>query len=352
MTPMVFESTLCIGSRRFAAFSHPCARIFQRRIANTNEPFREASSFRRTLTSSSTSWSHENPLGLPRSKQTPPNLVQRMQRNLPTKRALPNVKKIIAVSSAKGGVGKSTIAANLALAFARRGLSTGLLDTDIFGPSVPTLFGTRDVDGPELTEDNKMRPISAWGVSTMSMGYLIGKRDSGETPVAWRGLMVTKALQQLLYDVSWGPTDVLVMDLPPGTGDTQLSLAQQIVIDGAVLVTTPQSLAVVDTLRGLSFFEKTHVPVLGVVRNMSTFVCPCCGEQTDVFGGRGEMQTEISKAGTSIIADIPLTKGVCSDADEGKPTVVARPDSAESQVYMTLAESIAASAGVENRTTP
>ena len=266
-----------------------------------------------------------------------------MSRNLPQKRPIPSVRKVIAVSSAKGGVGKSTIAANLALAFARRGLSTGLLDTDVFGPSVPTLFGTQDAGAPDLTETNRMVPVRAWGVKTMSMGYLLGE---GEAPVAWRGLMVTKALQQLVWDVEWGVTDVLVLDLPPGTGDVQLSLAQQVVIDGAVLVTTPQRLAVTDMLRGLAFFGKTDVRVLGVVRNMSAFVCPCCGEKMDVFGGRGEMEREMAKAGAHIVADVPLSRDICGDADAGKPTVVGSPESPEAKVYRELAERVAQDVGI------
>ena len=301
----------------------------------------------RAVHTSPSAHSHGNPLGLPRSKPTPPNLQARMTRNLPQKQPIRNVRKIVAVSSAKGGVGKSTIAANLALALARRGLNTGILDTDIFGPSIPTLFGLRDAEPPALTEERRMLPLSSWGVKTMSMGYLIGGGDKRQdAPVAWRGLMVTKALQQLLYDVEWGPTDVLVLDLPPGTGDIQLSLAQQLVIDGAVLVTTPQVLAVTDTMRGLSFFGKTDVRVLGVVRNMSAFLCPCCGEKTDIFGGHGQLQHEVSQAGTSIIADVPLRRGVCEDADAGRPTIVARPDSGESKVYTDLAARVAHDVGL------
>lgn len=289
--------------------------------------------------------SHSNPLGLPTSHPPSPNLTARMSRNLPQKRPLPNVRKILAISSAKGGVGKSTIAANLALALARRGLATGLLDTDIYGPSVPTLFGTQGAE-PELTSDGKMRPVRALGVDTMSMGYLIGQQEGGETPVAWRGLMVTKAIQQLLFSVAWGPTDALVLDLPPGTGDVQLSLAQTVAIDGAVLVTTPQGLAVSDTLRGLRFFEKTGVRVLGVVRNMSVFVCPGCGERTDVFGGRGEMEREVQAAGTRVVADVPLSKGVCGDADRGCPTVAGSPESVEAGVYRELAEWVVGEVGI------
>ncbi|KAL9053590.1 MAG: hypothetical protein Q9162_004687 [Coniocarpon cinnabarinum] len=270
-----------------------------------------------------------------------------MARNLPQKRSIRNVRKIIAVSSAKGGVGKSTVAANIALSFARRGLSTGILDTDIFGPSIPTLFGLRDTDQPGLTSEGRLLPLTSWGVKTMSMGYLIGgEGKGGEAPVAWRGLMVTKALQQLLFEVEWGPTDVLVLDLPPGTGDTQLSLAQQVIVDGAVLVTTPQVMALTDTLRGLNFFGKTDVRVLGVVKNMSSFMCPCCGEKTDIFSGHGELENEAKRANTSVIADIPLSKGICVDADSGRPTVVARPDSDEANVYGDLTEKLVHDVGL------
>ncbi|KAI9790214.1 MAG: Iron-sulfur protein [Candelina submexicana] len=195
---------------------------------------------------------HENPLGLPRSG-SPPRFPTR---GLPKQRRIRDVQKVIAVSSAKGGVGKSTVAVNLALAFARGGLRSGILDTDIFGPSIPTLL---DLQGeqPRLSEKNQLIPLSNYGIKSMSIGFLVDQ----EAPIVWRGLMVTKAVEQLLHDVEWGGLDVLVMDLPPGTGDTQLTITQQVKLDGAVIVSTPQDLALKDAVRGIGMFRKVDVPV-------------------------------------------------------------------------------------------
>ncbi|KAI9724234.1 MAG: hypothetical protein M1828_003980 [Chrysothrix sp. TS-e1954] len=289
----------------------------------------------RRLFSSLRALQHENPLGLPRSG-TPPNLAARMQRGLPQKRRIQGVKKVIAISSAKGGVGKSTIAANLALAFARLGHRSGILDTDIFGPSVPTLFGLSDASEPELSANNRLLPLTNYGVKTMSMGYLVNK----ENAVVWRGLMVMKALQQLLHEVEWGGLDYLVLDLPPGTGDTQLTISQQIEIDGAVIISTPQTLALSDSIKGLSMFRKVSVPVLGMVQNMSTFICPHCAQTTNIFGHEG-VQRECEKNDIELLADIPLDAQVCDDADRGRPTVVAHPESEKAGSFVQLARRIA-----------
>ncbi|KAI4196454.1 MAG: hypothetical protein LQ350_006549 [Teloschistes chrysophthalmus] len=275
---------------------------------------------------------HENPLGLPRSG-APPQLP-RMQRGLPQKRRLKDVRKTIAVSSAKGGVGKSTIAVNLALAFARQGHRTGILDTDIFGPSIPTLLNLSGE--PRLSEKNQLLPLSNYGVKSMSMGYLVGE----DAPVVWRGLMVMKALQQLLWEVEWGGLDVLVMDLPPGTGDTQLTITQQVILDGAIVVSTPQDVALKDAVKGVEMMRKVNVPLLGMIQNMSVFTCPNCNHSTHIFGSEGVTQA-CSKHNVPFLGDIPLHASICDDADRGKPTVVAEPESARAKAFIDIAETVA-----------
>ncbi|KAF8540281.1 P-loop containing nucleoside triphosphate hydrolase protein [Trichophaea hybrida] len=265
---------------------------------------------------------HENPLGLPHQPGLPrsgsaPQFLPRSQRGLPTKRSIPGVEKVICVSSAKGGVGKSTVAVNLSLALARRGKRTGILDTDIFGPSIPRLLNLSGE--PRLSEGNKLLPLSNYGVKSMSMGYLVGE----EAPVVWRGLMVMKALQQLLHDVEWGGLDVLVLDLPPGTGDTQLTVVQQVVLDGAVVVSTPQDIALIDAVKGINMFKKVDVPIIGMVQNMSVFTCPNCAHTTHIFGSEG-VSRECQKHGIELLGDVPLDASICADADRGKPTVAAR----------------------------
>lgn len=272
---------------------------------------------------------HENPLGLPRTGSIP-----RMQRGLPERRKIKDVAKVIAVSSAKGGVGKSTVAANLSLAFARQGHRTGILDTDIFGPSIPTLFNLSGE--PRLSSNNQLVPMSNYGVKTMSMGYLVGE----DAPVVWRGLMVMKALQQLLHEVEWGGLDVLVLDLPPGTGDAQLSITQQIVLDGSVIVTTPHTLAVKDAVKGINMFKKVNVPILGLVQNMSLFNCPCCNHETAVFGTGDKVKTVCQEHGIDVLGDIPLHPNIGDDGEQGKPTVVSEPDSPRAQAFMAIAHDI------------
>ncbi|KAI5210069.1 P-loop containing nucleoside triphosphate hydrolase protein [Aureobasidium subglaciale] len=286
---------------------------------------------------------HENPLGLPRSG-TPPNLRARMQRGLPEKRPIKDVKKVIAVSSAKGGVGKSTVSA-----FARSGLRTGVLDTDIFGPSIPTLL---DLEGNEprlsasryilrsnirtsrvtIPIDNQLIPLTNYGLKSMSMGYLVPQTSA----IVWRGLMVMKALQQLLHEVEWDGLDVLVLDLPPGTGDVQLTITQQIELDGAVIVSTPQDVALKDAVRGVEMFRKVKVPILGMVQNMSAFTCPNCSTTHSIFGREGVIK-KCEEMDIKLLADIPLHPSICEDADRGKPTVVAEPDSLRAQVFKDLA---------------
>ncbi|KAI0442748.1 P-loop containing nucleoside triphosphate hydrolase protein [Xylaria telfairii] len=278
---------------------------------------------------------HENPLGLPRTGSIP-----RMQRGLPERRHIRDVAKVIAVSSAKGGVGKSTVAANLSLAFARMGYRAGILDTDIFGPSIPTLFNLSGE--PRLSPNNQLLPLSNYGVKTMSMGYLVGE----DAPVVWRGLMVMKALQQLLHDVEWGGLDVLVLDLPPGTGDTQLSVTQQIVLDGSVIVTTPHTLAVKDAVKGINMFKKVNVPLLGLVQNMSLFCCPHCHHDTAVFGSNERVQGLCHDHSIDLLGDIPLHQNIGDDGQRGKPTVVAEPDSDRAKAFMDIARQVGAKIGL------
>ncbi|KAI9800903.1 MAG: hypothetical protein M1833_003040 [Piccolia ochrophora] len=287
--------------------------------------------------STSSQVQHENPLGLPRSGAAPQ--VPRMQRGLPQKRRIQDVNKVIAVSSAKGGVGKSTVAVNLALAFARRGLRAGILDTDIFGPSIPSLLNL--TGEPRLSSDNRLLPLANYGVKSMSMGYLVG----ADAPVVWRGLMVTKALQQLLHEVVWGGLDVLVLDLPPGTGDVQLTITQQVELDGAIIVSTPQDIALRDAVKGINMFKKVNVPLLGMIQNMSHFTCPHCNTPTAIFGHAG-VARECETHGLELLGDIPLHASICDDADRGMPTVVAEPGSERAAAFENVAERVGSSLGL------
>ncbi|KAL6875236.1 P-loop containing nucleoside triphosphate hydrolase protein [Trichoderma novae-zelandiae] len=271
---------------------------------------------------------HENPLGLPRSG-TPPNWPKRPQR-----RKIAGVDKVIAVSSAKGGVGKSTVAANLSLAFARLGFRAGILDTDIFGPSIPTLF---DLSGePRLSSNNQLIPLTNYGVKTMSMGYLVGE----SAPVVWRGPMVMKAIQQLLHEVDWGGLDILVLDLPPGTGDTQLTITQQVILDGSVIVTTPHTLATKDAVKGINMFKTVGVDILGLVQNMSLFNCPHCHHDTHVFGSNKRVEKLCQDHEIEFLGDIPLHPNIGDDGERGKPTVVSEPSSERASAFLHIARAI------------
>ena len=245
---------------------------------------------------------------------------------------LPGVKNLIAVASGKGGVGKSTTAVNLALGLQAMGLKVGILDADIYGPSQPRLLG---LSGQPDMADNKLRPMSAFGLKAMSMGFLI---DEG-TPVVWRGPMVVQALQQMLYDVAWaedGELDVLVIDMPPGTGDVQLTMAQQVPLSGAVIVSTPQDLALIDARKGLNMFRKVDVPVLGIVENMSYFLCPKCGERSDIFGHGGAEQ-EAHKLGVPFLGGVPLHMDIRERSDSGRPITATEPKSPQAAVFRELA---------------
>lgn len=252
--------------------------------------------------------------------------------------AIPGVATIIAVASGKGGVGKSTIAANLAVAMAQRGHRVGLLDADIYGPSMPRMLGR--TERPESPDGQRLIPLEAHGLKFMSIGLLVEER----TPMIWRGPMVMSALQQMLQDVAWAtpeaPLDVLILDMPPGTGDAQLTVAQRVPLAGAVIVSTPQDIALLDARRGAAMFEKVNVPVLGVVENMSVYICPNCGHAAHPFG-HGGARAEAEELGVPCLAEIPLTIGIREQGDAGAPIVVAKPDSAEAEAFLGLADRVA-----------
>jgi ATP-binding protein involved in chromosome partitioning len=243
---------------------------------------------------------------------------------------VPGVKHLIAVASGKGGVGKSTTAVNLALGFRAIGLRAGILDADIYGPSQPRLLGL--TGRPQVHSGTTLKPMEGYGLKVMSMGFLV---DEG-TPIIWRGPMVVSALNQMLREVAWGDLDVLVVDLPPGTGDVQLTMAQQVPLSGAVIVSTPQDLALIDARKGLNMFRKVDVPVLGIVENMSYFVCPKCGEQSDIFG-HGGARIEAEKLGIPFLGAVPLHMEIRAKSDLGQPVVATNPDSAHAQIYREIA---------------
>ncbi len=246
---------------------------------------------------------------------------------------IPEVRHTVAVASGKGGVGKSTVAVNLAVAMAKQGARVGLLDADIYGPSIPLMLGISDP--PRLTEDRKILPFEKYGIRAMSLGFLIDP----DSAVIWRGPMVMKALEQLLRDVIWGPLDVLVVDMPPGTGDAQLTLSQRVKLAGAVIVTTPQPVALADAIKGVSMFRKVDVPVLGLVENMSYFDCPHCSSRTEIFAhGGGRAQAE--RLGVPCLGEVPLDSGVRRGGDEGDPIVHAAPDSPQARVFLEIASQV------------
>ena len=247
---------------------------------------------------------------------------------------IPGVKNIIAVASGKGGVGKSTTAVNLALALAAEGAGVGVLDADIYGPSQPTMLGI--AGRPESRDGKSLEPMEGHGIQAMSIGFLIDV----ETPMVWRGPMVTQALEQLLNETKWRDIDYLVVDLPPGTGDIQLTLAQRVPVTGAVIVTTPQDIALMDARKGLKMFEKVNIPILGIVENMSLHICSKCGHEEHIFGaGGGERMSK--DYGVELLGSLPLDISIREQADSGKPTVIADPDGRVAEIYRAIARRVA-----------
>ncbi len=251
----------------------------------------------------------------------------------PAAAGLPGVAAIIAVASGKGGVGKSTVAVNLALSLSRLGLKVGLLDADIYGPSLPRLMGI--TEKPE-SDGKKLVPITKHGIKTMSIGFLVEEDQA----MIWRGPMVQSALTQMLQDVQWAPLDVLVLDMPPGTGDAQLTIAQRVPLKGAVIVSTPQDIALIDARKGISMFQKTHVPILGLVENMSVFVCTNCGHEHYIFGHGGARETAAT-LGAPFLGEIPLVPRIRETSDAGTPVSVSAPDGPEALAFLDLAKKVA-----------
>ena len=261
--------------------------------------------------------------------------------------ALSNVKNVIAVASGKGGVGKSTTAANLALALAREGAKVGILDADIYGPSQGIMFGIPAGTRPQVKEQKWFVPITAHGVEVMSMAFL----TDDNTPMVWRGPMVSGALLQLVTQTAWGDLDYLVVDMPPGTGDIQLTLAQKVPVAGAVIVTTPQDLALLDAKKGVEMFRKVNIPVLGVVENMAVHICSNCGHAEHLFGEGGGVKLA-NQYGVELLASLPLAMAIREQADGGKPTVIAEPDSPIALVYQELARHVGARIVLQEAASP
>jgi ATP-binding protein involved in chromosome partitioning len=248
---------------------------------------------------------------------------------------IPGVDAIIAVASGKGGVGKSTTAVNLALGLRDLGLKVGVLDADIYGPSIPKLFAIKEK--PQTIGGNRLKPIDRYGLSVMSIGFLVDE----DTPMIWRGPMVISAITQMLREVEWGKLDVLVVDMPPGTGDAQLTMAQQVPLKGAVIVSTPQDLALIDARRGVAMFRRVNVPVLGVVENMSYFLCPECGTRSDIFG-HGGARHEAERQGVAFLGEVPLHMTIREKSDAGLPVVATEPDGPHAKIYREIAEKVLA----------
>ena len=265
-----------------------------------------------------------------RAASTPPPPAAGPRPAAQGKAMVPGVRSIVAVASGKGGVGKSTTAANLALALKTLGLKVGVLDADIYGPSMPRMLG---ISGqPRSSDGRTLQPMENYGVRCMSMGFLVAE----DTPMIWRGPMVMSAIQQMLRDVAWGELDVLVVDMPPGTGDAQLTLAQQVPLTGAVIVSTPQDIALLDARKGLNMFRKVDVPVFGIVENMSYFICPHCGERSEIFS-HGGARREAERLGAEFLGELPLDIAIRETSDGGRPIVASSPDSAHAKVYRAIA---------------
>jgi ATP-binding protein involved in chromosome partitioning len=260
----------------------------------------------------------------------------------PKAQAIPGVKHVIAVASGKGGVGKSTTACNLALGLRSLGLKVGILDADIYGPSMPKLFGLHGK--PRVLSGRILEPLDGYGVKVMSIGFMVEE----ETPMIWRGPMVMSAITQMLREVAWGELDVLVVDMPPGTGDAQLTMAQATPLAGAVIVSTPQDLALIDARRGVAMFRRVEVPILGIVENMATFVCPHCGTTSHIFG-HGGARKEAEKLGVPFLGEVPLEMTIRETSDAGRPVMALDPDGPHGRVYRAIAEGVLASLGGAGR---
>ena len=274
--------------------------------------------------------------GIQKEKNTPTTSKDQQpvaSTNRKSRDLAPGVKNIIAVASGKGGVGKSTTALNVAISLGLQGLKVGILDADIYGPSLPRMIDVNEK--PKSNDGKTLEPIQKYGLKCMSIGFLVPE----DTPTIWRGPMVMSALEQMLKDVAWGNLDALVVDMPPGTGDAQLTMSQRVPLAGAVIVSTPQDIALLDARKGLNMFKKVNVPVLGIVENMSTFICPKCGEPTDIFGTGGAEQ-EALRLGVDFLGGIPLHKDIRTTSDDGTPIVLESPDSIHSKSYRDIASAI------------
>jgi ATP-binding protein involved in chromosome partitioning len=258
---------------------------------------------------------------------------------------VPGVGSIIAVASGKGGVGKSTLAVNLALGLRDLGLKVGILDADIYGPSMPKLLAIKEK--PQTIGGTRLKPIERYGLTVMSIGFLIEE----ETPMIWRGPMVMSALTQMLREVEWGTLDIMVVDMPPGTGDAQLTMAQQVPLKGAVIVSTPQDLALIDARRGIAMFKRVNVPVLGIVENMSYFICPQCGTRSDIFS-HGGARHEAERLGVPFLGEVPLVMSIRETSDAGLPIVATKPDSLEAAAYRTIAARVRDELGGQSAAKP
>jgi ATP-binding protein involved in chromosome partitioning len=278
----------------------------------------------------------ERKAGAPSARPSPQSVRPAPQRGAARGESIqgvPGVEAIIAVASGKGGVGKSTTAVNLALGLGALGLKVGILDADIYGPSLPKLLAIKE--RPQTIGGTRLKPITRYGLTVMSIGFLIDE----ETPMIWRGPMVISALTQMLREVEWGTLDVMVVDMPPGTGDAQLTMAQQVPLRGAVIVSTPQDLALIDARRGVSMFKRVNVPVLGVVENMSYFLCPHCGTRSDIFG-HGGARHEAERLGVPFLGEVPLHMAIREKSDAGLPVVATEPDGPHAQIYRDIAAKV------------
>jgi ATP-binding protein involved in chromosome partitioning len=258
---------------------------------------------------------------------------------------VPGIRHVIAVASGKGGVGKSTTACNLALGFAALGHRTGILDADVYGPSQPKLFGLRGK--PRMNAERKLEPMERFGVKVMSVGFLVAE----DLAMIWRGPMVMSAITQMLREVAWGELDVLVVDLPPGTGDAQLTISQQTPLTGAVIVCTPQDLALLDARRGIGMFRRVNVPLLGLIENMSNFCCPACNRLTPIFG-HGGARAEAEKLGIPFLGEIPLAMQLRETSDDGRPVVATEPDGVHARHYIEIARNVWTGIGTAGRPAP